>query len=105
MKIRPVSVSRNIVPVSEFKAKVADWFRIIGEQHQPVVITQNGKAVAVMLSPVDYDELTEQNRFVSAVKEGLDDLQGNRIIPHKELVSEMKQRYARPASATSTRGK
>lgn len=43
---------------------------VVGIAHQPLVITQNGKAAGVLLSPGEFDRLTERARFVSAVNEG-----------------------------------
>jgi PHD/YefM family antitoxin component YafN of YafNO toxin-antitoxin module len=40
----------------------------------PVVITQNGKAAAVLFSPADFDELSEQARFAEAVQKGMADV-------------------------------
>ena len=92
--MRPLRVSENIVPVSDFKAGAADWLRRLAESSEPVVITQNGKAAAVLLSPAAYDELTERYRFVSSVEQGLADVEAGRSTPHAELVAEMHRRFA-----------
>ena len=60
-------VSENIVPVSEFKAQAAEMLRRLATSGEPVVITQNGKAAGVLLSPQAYDDLTERARFMAAV--------------------------------------
>lgn len=91
--MRPLRVSENIVPVSDFKAKAADWLRRLVENSEPVVITQNGKAAAVLLSPAAYDELTERFRFVNSVEEGLVDVEAGRVTPHEEVLAEMRRRF------------
>jgi len=91
--MRPVRVSENFVPVSEFKAQAAEWLRQIGESGAPLVVTQNGKPAGVLLSPVAFDELTEQARFVAAVGEGLADVQASRVQPHARVVKRMKARF------------
>jgi len=92
--MRPLRVSENIVPVSDFKAKAAEWLRRLGESSEPVVITQNGKAAGVLLSPSAYDELTERFRFVMSVEQGLADVEAGRVTPHEEVVAEMRRRFA-----------
>lgn len=94
--MRPLRISENIVPVSDFKAKAAHWLRLLDESSEPVVITQNGKAAGVLLSPAAYDELTEQFRFMRSVEQGLADIDAGRVIPHEEVVGEMRQRYRGP---------
>ena len=91
--MRPLRVSENIVPVSEFKAKAADWLRRLVESSEPVVITQNGKAAGVLLSPAAYDELTERFRFMKSVEEGLADVEAGRVTPHEDVVVEMRRRF------------
>ena len=91
--MRPLRVSENIVPVSEFKAKAADWLRRLVESSEPVVITQNGKAAGVLLSPAAYDELIERFRFMKSVEQGLADVEAGRVTPHEEVVAEMRRRF------------
>ena len=91
--MRPLRVSENIVPVSDFKAQAADWLRRLVESSEPVVITQNGKAAGVLLSPAAYDELTERFRFMNSVERGLADVEAGRVTPHEHVVAEMHRRF------------
>jgi prevent-host-death family protein len=63
--------------------------REIQSSHRPLVITQNGKAAAVLISPPDFDQLTEQVRFVDAVQRGLADIQNGRVLPDEDLDQEL----------------
>src|SRR5258706_533453 len=49
--MRAVRISEDFIPISEFKAQAADILRKIGETGAPIVVTQNGKPAAVLLSP------------------------------------------------------
>lgn len=93
--MRALRISQNFVPVSEFKAQAADWFRKLAETGAPVVVTQNGKPAGVLLSPQVFDELTEQGRFVAAVTEGLADSDAGRVYSHAEVKRSMKARFRR----------
>jgi prevent-host-death family protein len=90
--MRTVRVSEDFVPISEFKAQAADWLRKLGETGAPLVVTQNGRPAGVLLSPQAFDELTERARFVSAVTEGLADVEAGRVHPHDAVVTRMKTR-------------
>ena len=61
----------------------------VQNSNRPLVITQNGKAAAVLISPTDFDLLTEQVRFVDAVKRGLTDVQNGRVLPDEDLDKEL----------------
>jgi prevent-host-death family protein len=94
--MRAVRVSDDIVPVSDFKAKAADYLKRVADTGQPVVITQNGKAAGVLLSPAQFDELSERARFLTAIDEGLADSEAGRAHSHAAVVAEMtKRRCAR----------
>jgi len=60
--MRALKVAEDIVPVGEFKGQAARWLRHVAESGQPVVITQNGKPAGVLVSPSEYDRLTERQR-------------------------------------------
>lgn len=91
--LRAIQVSEGIVPVSDFKAKAADLLRRVAETGQPLVITQNGKAAGVLLSPAEFDRLSEQARFIAAVEEGLADADAGRLRDHADVTARMNERF------------
>ena len=90
--MRPVRIAEDIVPVSEFKAQAADWLRRVAETDHPIVITQNGKAAGVLLSPAQFDALTERARFVAAIDEGLADVEAGRTHSHASVTARFKKK-------------
>lgn len=97
--MRPVRVSEDIVPISDFKAQATDLLKRVAATGQSVVITQNGKAAGVLMSPVEFDRLTERARFVAAVEDALEDERAGRIVSHAHVVAEMKRRAVGRKSA------
>jgi prevent-host-death family protein len=83
--MRSFRVSENIVPVSGFKTRAAEMLRRLAQSGETLVITQNGKAAGVLMSPQAYDELTERAHFMAAVLEGLEDVRTGRLIPHERV--------------------
>lgn len=92
---RALRISEDIVPVSDFKAGAADWLKRIAETGQPVVITQNGKAAGVLVSPSEFDRLCERAGLLDAIDAGLADEKAGRVVSHSAVVGEMKRRSAR----------
>jgi prevent-host-death family protein len=90
--MRSVRVSEDIVPVSDFKAQAADWLKRIAETGQPLVITQNGKAAGVLLSPAQFDALSERAQFRAAIDEGLADIKAGRVHSHAAVVADLSKR-------------
>ena len=89
VKMKTLNISQNIVSLSNFKNKASKMLHEIQSSHRPLVITQNGKAAAVLISPADFDLLTEQIRFVEAVQRGLEDVQNGRVLSDKDLDKEL----------------
>lgn len=87
--MKPINISENIVSLSDFKNKASRMLHEIQRSHRPLVITQNGKAAAVLISPSDFDFLTEQARFVDAVQRGLTDVQNGLVVPDEDLDKEL----------------
>ncbi|MEO7327378.1 MAG: type II toxin-antitoxin system prevent-host-death family antitoxin [Minicystis sp.] len=92
--MRTLRISEDIVPISDFKAQAADWLRRVGETGHPLVITQNGKAAGVLLSPAEYDRLNARASFIAAVDEGLADADAGRLRDHDEVATRMRARTA-----------
>jgi prevent-host-death family protein len=83
--MRPVQLSEDVLPVGEFKAHLAQTLQKLRDFDRPIVITQNGKPAAVMVSPKEFDRLQERERFLDAVREGLSDSEAGHLIPDKDL--------------------
>jgi len=90
--MRAIKVSEDIVPVGEFKGQTARWLRHVAETGQPVIITQNGKPAGVLVSPIEYDRLTERERFLGSVTQGLADVEAGRTMDTKELLRRLEER-------------
>ena len=49
----------KIVPLSEAKAKLSALIKEIAVSEEPLVITRNGRAAAVLVSPQEFDSWSE----------------------------------------------
>lgn len=95
-----LQVAEDIVPIGELKAHLSERIRGLKGTHRPLVITQNGKAAAVMLAPEDFDRLTTQARFVAAVQDGLSDLHAGRVVSDEDLGRRLDARFGAPIKPT-----
>lgn len=86
-------VAEDIVPLSDFKARASELLKRLAETGAPIVITQNGRAAGVLLSPAEFDALTERIHFVNAVAKGLEDAESGKVVTHESMVAEVQTRY------------
>src|SRR5262245_16182593 len=91
--MRPIQFSKDILPVGEFKAHLAQVLLKPKESDRPIVITQNGKPAAVMVSPKEFDRLLERERFIDAVRQGLSDAEAGRLISDRDLDLQLKAEF------------
>lgn len=83
--MKPIHVSENIVSLSDFKNHASKMLRQMQSSQRPIIITQNGRAAGVLISPAEFDLLSEQSRFVQAVQSGLSDVEQGRMLTEEEL--------------------
>lgn len=58
--MRRIHFDQDIQPLSEFRAGVASFIKQINETRRPLVITQHGKGVAVVLDVAVYEAMQEK---------------------------------------------
>lgn len=89
-------ISEDILPLAKFKTQASEVLRRLHTAQRPIVITQNGKPTAVMITPEEFDRLTEQTRFLAAVEEGLADAKAGRLIDDDALSGELDTEFGIP---------
>lgn len=80
-----LQVADDIIPIADLKAHLSERIRDLRARRRPLIVTQNGKAAAVLLAPEEFDRLTSQAEFVAAVREGLDQADRGRVIDHDQV--------------------
>ena len=62
-----IHLDKDIQPLSEFRAGVASYIKQINETRRPLVITQHGKGVAVVLDVAEYEAMQEKSELLEEV--------------------------------------
>jgi prevent-host-death family protein len=90
--MKPLRVSEDILPIADFKSRASEVLRKMRGHGRPVVITQSGKPAAVLISPEYFDQLIYRDRFIAAVVQGLDDIEGGRVLSDEQLQEELDRK-------------
>lgn len=96
--MKPLHVSQDIVPVGAFKAQASRLLRRLRDERRPIVITQNGKPAAVLVTPEEFDRLREHSQFLDAVNAGLADSAAGRLTDDEALDAELDRALGKPAT-------
>jgi antitoxin YefM len=77
-------VDQDIRPLSEFRAGVATFFKQIQETKRPVVITQHGKGVGVLLDVQEYEEMQKTIELLQDVQKSLTQISEGKGVGHSQ---------------------
>ena len=86
-----LNISTDIIPIGEFKAKMTKWLNIAKDTGHPLIITQNGKPAAVLLSPEEFDKLEYTKQFIYSINQGLSDMKSGDSLDTEQLKTELKK--------------
>jgi len=90
-------LTKDLVPVHELRANLASWLDRPSETGRPVVITQRGKAAAVLVSPAMLDEIEESQAVVRNVLRGLQEVEAGEVVDDAEVWADVEELLARTA--------
>jgi prevent-host-death family protein len=65
---RAPKLSRDIQPLSEFRANTAKFLRQVQETGRPLVLTQHGRGAAVLLDIAEYEKLVERSELAEDIR-------------------------------------
>ncbi len=58
--MRPLKLDEDIRPLSEFRAGVASFVKQVNDTRRPLVLTQHGRGVAVLVDISEYAAMRER---------------------------------------------
>jgi len=89
-----VKYSTRIRPISYLKANAADVLEQIGRDREPLVITQNGEARAVLQDVASYEQTQETLALLKVLALGVRQVEQGRVVAAREVVALLRERIA-----------
>ena len=86
--------SSQIKPISYLKANAAEVLAQLAEQREPLVITQNGEAKAVLQDIVPFEETQQTLALLKILALGNQDVVEGRLTPVAEVAARLRARHA-----------
>lgn len=84
----------RIKPISYLKANAAEVVRELAERREPLVITQNGEAKAVIQDVASYEETQETLALLKILALGQREVEEGKVSPVSDVVARLRQRKA-----------
>lgn len=79
-----VRVDEDIRPLSEFRAGVAKFVKQIHETRRPMVLTQRGRGVAVLVDVQEYEKMQERLEVLEEVYRAEEQISTGTGISHED---------------------
>ncbi|MCG6117256.1 MAG: type II toxin-antitoxin system Phd/YefM family antitoxin [Aquimonas sp.] len=83
--------SSQVKPISYLKAHAAEVLSKIAEDREPLVITQNGEAKAVLQDVASYEQTQETLALLKLLALGQQDFEAGRVRPAAEVIARLRR--------------
>jgi len=87
-------MSTRVKPISYVKANAAELIRELAEKREPLIITQNGEAKAVMQDLATYEATQETLALLKILALGRRQVEAGKTIPLAEATRRLRARRA-----------
>lgn len=84
--------SSRIRPISYLKANAAEILLDLAEKREPMVITQNGEAKAVIQDLASFEETRQTLALLKLLALGAQDIEAGRTRPARMVIDELRSR-------------
>jgi prevent-host-death family protein len=91
-----VHYSSQVKPISYLKANAAEVLAHLSEQREPLIITQNGEARAVLQDVASFEETQETLALLKILALGNQEIAAGKLSPVGEVTARLRAKRAAP---------
>ena len=81
--MKRLKVNEDIRPMSEFRTGIATFLKQIHDTRRPLIITQHGKGVAVLLDAGEYEAMQEKIELLQDIQTSISQIEGGQAVEHE----------------------
>lgn len=82
--MKRLKINEDIRPMSEFRTGIASFLKKVHATKRPLIITQHGKGVAVLLDANEYEAMQEKIELLQDIQMSINQIEGGHGIKHSE---------------------
>ena len=87
-----VRIDQDIKSLSEVRTGIANFIKQVHDTKRPVIITQHGKGVAVLMDAREYEMMQDKLELLTDVQISLNQLQNGEGIGHEDAKEKVLKR-------------
>ena len=88
-------VNDDIRPMSEFRTGIASFLKQVHDTKRPLIITQHGKGVAVLLDVNEYEAMQERMELLQDIQTSINQVEAGQGIKHNDARAAVLKRIGR----------
>ena len=88
--------SSQVKPISYLKANAAEVLAQLTREREPMIITQNGEAKAVLQDVASYEELQQTVALLKVLALGQREVEDGRVRPATEVIARLRGKPDQP---------
>ena len=82
--MQPLRLDEDIRPLSEFRSGVASFIKHVSDTRRPLVLTQHGRGVAVVVDIREFEAMREKLSILDDIQVSRAQIAAGEGIPHDE---------------------
>ncbi|MCJ7615219.1 MAG: type II toxin-antitoxin system Phd/YefM family antitoxin [Desulfobacterales bacterium] len=90
--MQKLKIDQDIRSLSEVRNSMAKFIKQVHDTKRPVIITQHGKGVAVLLGANEFEAMQEKIELLSDIQTSLNQLEKGEGISHKDAKKKLLKR-------------
>ncbi|MCG8551285.1 MAG: type II toxin-antitoxin system Phd/YefM family antitoxin [Desulfobacterales bacterium] len=88
-------IDQDIKSLSEVRTGIASFIKQVHDTKRPVVITQHGKGVAVLLGVNEYESMQEKMELLTDIQTSINQIENGDGVEHNEAKKMIMQRISK----------
>ncbi len=90
-----MNFKEDIKPISYIKTNAADMLRRVNETHNPIVITQNGEAKAVLIDTESYQDMIKTIGILKLISQSEKEIEEDKLVDNADVFGKLKENLKR----------
>ncbi len=90
-----VNFKNDIKPISYIKTNAAEMMKYVNDNRNPIIITQNGEAKAVLMDIDSYQNMQNAFSLLNIIKISEDEIKKGNYQESDEVFNELNKKYFR----------
>ena len=90
-----IKIDQDIRPMSEVRTGIASFLKQVHDNKRPLIITQHGKSVAVLLDVGEYEALQEKVELLHDIQTSISQLEGGAGIGNNDAKKAVLKRVGK----------